>query len=176
MFRSRFGVSLQKATLFVAFGDLAIYILCFLLVLLIELWKGKNKNEDIKPAANGTDRFWMAGKDVSINIIVTCAIVVAVEFSVQIWMFFLLIRASNTWNAAACQLWIWMRVALTIQMIILKIIWIAVISYSWIDFVLILKYIVVISEVIVVNAFRKEIIITVGNTKGRSILDTCLLL
>jgi len=122
--------------------------------------------------ANATQELLEFARNFSMTVYIVQVVVAFVIFVVyillEVWLCRLLIGASKNRDGAACKMWFWVRLTITVFILMLSIFGIATLRYDWADWALEPINLYRIYELIVINEFRKEIVATSGRVKLRA--------
>jgi len=190
------GFSLQKGSRIIAIADLVICILSISFRLVVydymeyphdsevdgEISEAAHANitgvdidEDVDMHAmhaNATQELLEFARNFSMTVYIVQVVVAFVIFVayilLEVWLCRTLIGASKNRDGAACKLWFWVRLTVTVFILLLSIFGMATLRYDWADWVLEPLNIYRIYELVVVNEFRKEILATSGRVKLRA--------
>jgi len=122
--------------------------------------------------ANVTQELLEFTRNFSMTVYIVQVVVAFVIFVVyilfEVWLCRLLLGGSKNRDGSACKIWFWVRLTITIFILMLSLFGIATLRYDWADWVLEPINLYRIYELIVVNEFRKEIVATSGRVKLRA--------
>jgi len=100
--------------------------------------------------------------------IVVAFVIFVLYILLEVYLCRLLIGGSKNRDGSACKIWFWVRLTITIFILMLSLFGIATLRYDWADWALEPINLYRIYELIVVNEFRKEIVATSGRVKLRA--------
>ncbi|OXA43543.1 uncharacterized protein LOC110858445 [Folsomia candida] len=104
----------------------------------------------------------------TIATLVITGVIYILYMCLEVWLCRLLMRASNNRDGSACKTWFWVRLCVTMVILMFSIVGIATLKHDWVDWVLEPLNLYRIYELIVINEFKREIAATSGRVKLRA--------
>jgi len=105
---------------------------------------------------------------IAIITIAITGVVYLAYMGLEVYLCRLLWRASVNRDGSACKLWFWVRLFVTLIILMFSIVGIATLKYDWVDWVLEPLNLYRIYELLVINEFKREIAATSGRVKLRA--------